>query len=88
LRFDPKTQQLQTIEVFDVSKVKLLYSSSTFCTFENTSPTFVSIYEKFGPTHPGEYDPNTSLYLLHYPVSFQTSLNVGFIICLHYSEEI
>ncbi len=35
-------------------------------------PTLVNIYERFGPTHPGEYDQSVSQYYLHYPVqSFQ-----------------
>jgi len=70
LRFEPSTQKLKTIEIYEIPKVTLSYANSIFCSPEQ-APTLVSIYERFGPTHPGEYDASSGVYWLHYPgVSF------------------
>jgi len=66
LRFEPITQKLRTVEIYDVPKVVLSYSSSIFSALDK-APTLVNIYERFGPTHPGEYDAARSMYYLHYP---------------------
>ena len=73
LRFDPSRQQLKCIEVYDVPKIKLSYSGTIF-SCNDKSPTLVNIYERFGPTHPGELNSidntnenNSNTYYLHYP---------------------
>eukprot|EP01119_Soliformovum_irregulare_P002139 TRINITY_DN1224_c0_g1_i2.p1 TRINITY_DN1224_c0_g1~~TRINITY_DN1224_c0_g1_i2.p1 ORF type:complete len:285 (-),score=54.11 TRINITY_DN1224_c0_g1_i2:357-1211(-) len=66
LRFDSLTQRLRVVEIYNVSQVCLMYSSSIFSSAES-SPTLVTISERFGPTHPGEFDSSTGLYFLNYP---------------------
>eukprot|EP01117_Protostelium_nocturnum_P018942 TRINITY_DN8044_c0_g1_i1.p1 TRINITY_DN8044_c0_g1~~TRINITY_DN8044_c0_g1_i1.p1 ORF type:complete len:378 (-),score=75.71 TRINITY_DN8044_c0_g1_i1:52-1185(-) len=66
LRFEPKTQKLRTVEVYEVPKVTLSYSGTVFSA-NDRPPTLVNVYETFGPTHPGEYDNNNGIYSLHYP---------------------
>jgi len=66
LRFEPLTQKLRTVEIYDVPKVLLSYAGSVFSAVDK-APTLVNIYERFGPTHPGEYDAAKSMYYLHYP---------------------
>jgi len=66
LRFEPKTQKLKSIIIYDVTRVILLYNKSVFNSPEE-APTLVSTSETFGLTHPGEYDPTTQIYYLHYP---------------------
>ncbi|KAI8642069.1 hypothetical protein BD408DRAFT_387744 [Parasitella parasitica] len=66
LRFDGSLQRLKSVECYDPSKVKLVYQSSDVSS-SRTIPTFLLIYKSFGPTYPGEFDLNQSIYTLKYP---------------------
>ncbi|XP_077517216.1 phagosome assembly factor 1 isoform X2 [Amblyomma americanum] len=65
LSFDSSSQRLKVIEVTDMSKVKLTYCGSTFCSPE-VLPTRQQIDDCFGATHPGEYDANQQMFVLHF----------------------
>ncbi|CAI8043991.1 UPF0183 protein C16orf70 homolog [Geodia barretti] len=65
LYFDPRSQRLKLIEVYDVTKVKMKYCNRFFCSSEIT-PTVDLINDCFGPTHPGEMDKGHNYYLLHF----------------------
>ncbi|CAG8491376.1 5506_t:CDS:10 [Ambispora leptoticha] len=77
LRFDAQTQRLKSIEVYDFSKLRLVYRNNVrnnevkcVCS-DKVVPNFLLIYEIFGPTYPGEFDPDKKEYTLNYPgVSF------------------
>ncbi|KAI8824521.1 uncharacterized protein EV422DRAFT_323618 [Fimicolochytrium jonesii] len=70
LRFDPVTQLLRLIELYDFSKYVLAYSDVEFNSLHNL-PTFVTIYKLFGPIYPGQFDPRLEQYTLTYPgISF------------------
>ncbi|CEP08028.1 hypothetical protein [Parasitella parasitica] len=66
LRFDGSLQRLKSVECYDPSKVKLVYQNSDVSS-SRTIPTFLLIYKSFGPTYPGEFDSNQSVYTLKYP---------------------
>ncbi|PUU74074.1 hypothetical protein B9Z19DRAFT_485149 [Tuber borchii] len=79
LRFDGPDQRLRLIEVLDFQKSRLSYNSGEL-TRPGTGaggPTFRSIYNKlFGPTYPGEYMEDQSVYVLSYPgVAFSFPIN-------------
>ncbi|XP_075546705.1 phagosome assembly factor 1 isoform X3 [Dermacentor variabilis] len=65
LSFDSSSQRLKVIEVTDMSKVKLAYCGSTFCSPE-VLPTRQQIDDCFGATHPGEYDASQQMFVLHF----------------------
>eukprot|EP00163_Fabomonas_tropica_P026204 TRINITY_DN471_c1_g1_i4.p1 TRINITY_DN471_c1_g1~~TRINITY_DN471_c1_g1_i4.p1 ORF type:complete len:388 (+),score=63.76 TRINITY_DN471_c1_g1_i4:197-1360(+) len=65
LVFDPVSQLLKLIEVYDVSKVELEYSGSRFCG-PDEEPTFVRVFNLYGPTRGGDVD-KTGRYYLTYP---------------------
>ncbi|KAL1479212.1 hypothetical protein MTO96_052038 [Rhipicephalus appendiculatus] len=65
LSFDSSSQRLKVIEVTDMSKVKLTYCGSTFCSPE-VLPTRQQIDDCFGATHPGEYDASQQMFVLHF----------------------
>lgn len=116
LRFEPRSQRLRLIEVYDVTRLQVSTSellrpssiglppplgrpsyvtlaSDTLASrhymyredFQTPIPvlqvkygksliggashpaTFVRVYDICGPTYPGEYDPKTRTYTLHYP---------------------
>eukprot|EP01135_Chromosphaera_perkinsii_P007843 Nk52_evm35s1020 gene=Nk52_evmTU35s1020 len=67
LLFEPKTQCLRMIEIYDCSKVTLTYAQTTFNCVNSTAPTFVLIYKLFGPSYPGDYDSVHQQYILNYP---------------------
>merc|ERR1711991_1252693 len=69
LRFDSSSQRLLMIEIYDIYKLILFYSNIPFCA-PNTLPTFVHIYDRFGPSYPGKFDPKKSCYYLHYAVYY------------------
>jgi len=74
LRFEPRTQRLHQIEVYDFSKVRLKYCNMTFSGPE-IRPSFNLIYTQFGPSFPGSYDAEKRVYHLHYPgISFSFSV--------------
>eukprot|EP01137_Pigoraptor_chileana_P016156 Opistho-2@72748 len=66
LRFDPASQRLKMVEVYDLGKTKLSYCGTRFCDGA-TEATFVAVYRLFGPSHPGDYDPGRQQYCLNYP---------------------
>eukprot|EP00123_Amoebidium_parasiticum_P000783 comp11683_c0_seq1/m.6221 comp11683_c0_seq1/g.6221 ORF comp11683_c0_seq1/g.6221 comp11683_c0_seq1/m.6221 type:complete len:426 (-) comp11683_c0_seq1:175-1452(-) len=66
LRFNPSTQRLKIVEVFDPSCVVLSYGGTVFSSAE-TLPTFANIYRLFGPSYPGDYDAVQHYYRLSYP---------------------
>eukprot|EP00735_Rhodelphis_limneticus_P009118 TRINITY_DN2547_c0_g2::TRINITY_DN2547_c0_g2_i1::g.19221::m.19221 TRINITY_DN2547_c0_g2::TRINITY_DN2547_c0_g2_i1::g.19221 ORF type:complete len:517 (+),score=53.71,sp/Q9SD33/U183_ARATH/37.34/1e-77,UPF0183/PF03676.9/2.3e-44,UPF0183/PF03676.9/4.3e-39 TRINITY_DN2547_c0_g2_i1:131-1681(+) len=66
LRFDPVSQRLRLIEVYDLSITRLIYGNALF-SGETCPSTFYSIYQLFGPTHPGDYSQDSRLYFLNYP---------------------
>lgn len=58
----------------------------------STLATFVAVYALFGPTFPGVYDKERSVYMLFYPVCLNASLYfscvyyvVGFVWCLYFT---
>ncbi|KAI8805206.1 hypothetical protein BJ742DRAFT_821391 [Cladochytrium replicatum] len=65
LRVDPKTQRLRNIELYDFSKLRLIYENTEFISHK-TLPTFVLIYKTFGPTYPGWYEEDNQRYVLNY----------------------
>ncbi|EIE18598.1 UPF0183-domain-containing protein [Coccomyxa subellipsoidea C-169] len=66
LRFEPRSQRLRLVEVYDVSRLQA--SSPLAVTGGASHPsTFVRVYDIFGPTYPGEYDEHNRMYSLHYP---------------------
>lgn len=66
LRFEPRTQRLHSIEVYDLTRVVLRYCGVAF-SGPDTLPTFVLIYGRFGPSFPGEYNRDRQTYCLDYP---------------------
>eukprot|EP01101_Sappina_pedata_P006888 TRINITY_DN3530_c0_g1_i1.p1 TRINITY_DN3530_c0_g1~~TRINITY_DN3530_c0_g1_i1.p1 ORF type:complete len:389 (+),score=112.11 TRINITY_DN3530_c0_g1_i1:49-1167(+) len=66
LRFEPISQRLIVIEVYNVDQVNLTYNKAPFCS-PDTRPTFDSIYSRIGPTFPGHFYPEKGQYYLHYP---------------------
>lgn len=52
LIFDSDSQQLKTIEVYNLSRVKLRYCESVFNSLA-VVPTIDQIDQSFGATHPG-----------------------------------
>eukprot|EP01029_Cantina_marsupialis_P017900 TRINITY_DN4042_c0_g1_i2.p1 TRINITY_DN4042_c0_g1~~TRINITY_DN4042_c0_g1_i2.p1 ORF type:complete len:394 (-),score=55.08 TRINITY_DN4042_c0_g1_i2:33-1214(-) len=65
LYFCPITQRLRVIDAYDMAKVALAYEGSSFSGDIVTS-TFLLVYELFGPTFPGTWDPESKQYFLHY----------------------
>ncbi|KAJ4967059.1 hypothetical protein NE237_018908 [Protea cynaroides] len=66
LRFDPWSQRLRLIEVFDVKRVQMRYTTSLIGG-PTTLATFIAVYALFGPTYPGIYDKERGVYTLFYP---------------------
>lgn len=64
LVFEPKSQRLQQIEIFDLSKLKLRYYGTYFNDPSNILATIDQIYQTFTCTTPGER--NNDYYVLHY----------------------
>ena len=66
LRFDPRSQRLRLIEVYDVARCKLRYSrrpvggAPAHATFQHLAATL-------GPTFPGAFDARRCAYVLRYP---------------------
>ncbi|KNC99074.1 uncharacterized protein SPPG_06021 [Spizellomyces punctatus DAOM BR117] len=70
MRFDPKSQCLKSIELYDFSKLSLFYNGVEFNSYK-VLPTFVHIYRLFGPIYPGEFCEEKKHYVLSYPgISF------------------
>ena len=72
LKFDPKTQRLMLVEVFDLTKASLFYGA-TADVFggpnEVIRPSFGNLYKLFGITYPGKPHRELEAFILQYPVS-------------------
>lgn len=66
IRFDPWSQRLRLIEVFDIKRLQMRYAKSLIGG-PSTLATFVAVYALFGPTFPGIYDKDRGVYTLFYP---------------------
>jgi len=66
LRFDPASQRLLSIEIYNASLLNISYNTNIFCS-QDVKPTFDQVYKTFGPTHPGKFDENQEMYELVYP---------------------
>ncbi|KAJ7533532.1 hypothetical protein O6H91_13G054000 [Diphasiastrum complanatum] len=66
LRFEPRTQRLRLIEVFDIQLLQMRYATSSIGG-PSIAATFVAVYALFGPTFPGTYDKKRCIYTLFYP---------------------
>ncbi|KAF0720266.1 Aste57867_453 [Aphanomyces stellatus] len=65
LKFNPITQLLTAIEVYQVNLLTLRYRSSIIFG-KDISATFLSVYQLLGPTYPGKYNGSTKTYSLNY----------------------
>ncbi|KAI1310224.1 hypothetical protein EDD11_003870 [Mortierella claussenii] len=66
LRFEPYSQRLKLIHVYDFSRLRLTYKGGEVCS-SKALPTFLLINQQIGPTFPGEFDSSKNLYTLSYP---------------------
>ncbi|KAH6586014.1 hypothetical protein BASA50_000957 [Batrachochytrium salamandrivorans] len=66
LRFDPVSQRLASIEIYDFEPMVLTYEGVAFSS-SSIIATFLLIYNTFGPTYPGEFDQEKLKYTLKYP---------------------
>ncbi|CAJ2646521.1 UPF0183 plant-like protein [Trifolium pratense] len=83
LRFDPWSQRLRLIEIFDVKRLQMRYSTSLIGG-PTTLATFVAVYALFGPTYPGIFDKDRGIYTLFYPgLSFAFPIPGQFSDCCH-----
>ncbi|XP_031476298.1 PHAF1 protein At3g51130 [Nymphaea colorata] len=86
LRFDPWSQRLRLIEVFDVKRLQMRYATSLIGG-PSTLATFVAVYALFGPTFPGIYDKDRGIYTLFYPgLSFAFPIPSQYTDCCHDGE--
>ncbi|KAF3593029.1 hypothetical protein DY000_02026465, partial [Brassica cretica] len=85
LRFDPWSQRLRLVEIYDVKRLQMRYATSTIG--GSTLATFVAVYALFGPTFPGIYDKQRGVYSLFYPgLSFQFPIPNQYTDCCHDGE--
>ncbi|KAL0391499.1 UNVERIFIED_CONTAM: hypothetical protein Slati_4535000 [Sesamum latifolium] len=80
LRFDPWSQRLRLIEIFDVKRLQMRYATALIGG-PSTLATFVAVYALFGPTYPGVHDKERGVYTLFYP-----GLSFAFPIPSQYAE--
>lgn len=66
LRFEPTTQRLVMIDIFDITKLGLSYAGTHFGAHDVTRSKFLNLYKVFGPTYPGTLERNLGLYFLRY----------------------
>ncbi|XP_042493914.1 PHAF1 protein At3g51130 isoform X2 [Macadamia integrifolia] len=86
IRFDPWSQRLRLIEVFDVKRLQMRYATSLIGG-PSTLATFVAVYALFGPTFPGIYDKDRGVYTLFYPgLSFAFPIPTQYTDCCHDGE--
>ncbi|KAI3502852.1 hypothetical protein L1887_31208 [Cichorium endivia] len=86
LRFDPWSQRLRLIEIFDVKRLQMRYATSLIGG-PSTPATFVAVYAVFGPTFPGIYDKERGVYTLLYPgLSFAFPIPSQYTDCCHNGE--
>lgn len=78
LLFDPYSQRLKIIEVYNLSKVKLKYCGVHFNS-PTIPPTIEQIDQSFGATHPGVYNSAEQLFHLNFRgLSFSFQLDTGY----------
>ncbi|KAL1115487.1 hypothetical protein AAG570_007517 [Ranatra chinensis] len=65
LIFDPISQRLKMIEIYNLKLVKLKYCGLAFNSPE-VAPSIEQIEHSFGATHPGVYCPDRQTYTLHF----------------------
>ncbi|KAL6502667.1 hypothetical protein OROHE_024320 [Orobanche hederae] len=86
LRFDPWSQRLRLIEIFDVKRLQMRYATALIGG-PSTLATFVAVYALFGPTYPGIYDKGRGIYTLFYPgLSFAFPIPSQYADCCHDRE--
>ncbi|XP_042024322.1 PHAF1 protein At3g51130-like isoform X1 [Salvia hispanica] len=86
LRFDPWSQRLRLIEIFDIKRLQMRYATSLIGG-TSTLATFVAVYALFGPTYPGIYDKDRGVYTLFYPgLSFAFPIPSQYAQCCHDRE--
>ncbi|KAF9602142.1 hypothetical protein IFM89_025309, partial [Coptis chinensis] len=86
LRFDPWSQRLRLIEVFDVKRLQMRYGTSIIGG-PSVLATFVAVYALFGPTFPGIYDKDRGVYTLFYPgLSFAFPIPGQYMDCCNDGE--
>ncbi|KAG5406262.1 hypothetical protein IGI04_012381 [Brassica rapa subsp. trilocularis] len=86
LRFDPWSQRLRLVEIYDVKRLQMRYATSMIGG-PSTMATFVAVYALFGPTFPGIYDKERGVYSLFYPgLSFQFPIPNQYTDCCHDGE--
>ncbi|KAF9200509.1 hypothetical protein BGZ49_009277 [Haplosporangium sp. Z 27] len=66
LLFEPYSQRLKLIHVYDFLRLRLTYKSNEVCS-PKALPTFLLINRLFGPTFPGGFDVQKNIYTLGYP---------------------
>eukprot|EP00897_Mesotaenium_endlicherianum_P009479 jgi/Mesen1/855/ME000112S10998 len=66
LCFDPRSQRLRLMEVFDLTRLQLRYAASVLGG-PSVAATFVRVYAALGPTFPGQFDSARNIYTLLYP---------------------
>ncbi|KAK6922638.1 Phagosome assembly factor 1 [Dillenia turbinata] len=86
LRFDPWSQRLRLVEIFDIERLQMRYATSLIGG-PSTLATFVAVYKLFGPTFPGTYDKDRGVYTLFYPgLSFAFPIPTQYADCFHDGE--
>ncbi|RKP09799.1 hypothetical protein THASP1DRAFT_28418 [Thamnocephalis sphaerospora] len=65
-RFEPASQRLKSIEIFQFNHIRLSYQGHDFSSAK-IIPTFLLMYKLFGPTYPGTFDATLKEYTLKYP---------------------
>lgn len=73
LRFDARSQRLEIVRLYDLKRVELWYSGQTLSSAW-AQPSVFQISKVFGPSIPGTYEQNQSLFKLSFPVSVTCSL--------------
>ncbi|KAL8098074.1 PHAF1 protein At3g51130-like [Apium graveolens] len=86
LRFDPWSQRLRLIEIFDIKRLQMRYATSLIGG-PSSLATFIAVYALFGPTFPGIYDKDRGVYTLFYPgLSFAFPIPTQYTECFHEAE--
>jgi len=87
LQFEPYSQQLRLIDVFDVQCIKMSYENYLICG-PNTA-TFAIVYDACGPTYPRSYDTNMRIYALFYQaLSFSFPIPPQYEYCVDHQVEL
>jgi hypothetical protein len=65
LRFEPVSQRLRLLDVFDIDKLVLTYRGRPIAPRGTNTSTisFLALYKLLGPTFPGTFDENLKLYV-------------------------